>query len=261
MTFQSGIIIIESLGWNITIIDLAVALFAVIMAFVGMAKGFTKIFFSLFGTLAVIIGAVLLANTVGGWLQGPFGHLVQDPAANWIAGLDPEGAPAVFTQAYNWSDASVRAEMIPLVLSRMGIPATLAGIITDTGIFNSLFEGFGEAALVDVLPQALASLAMTIIAFVLLIIILSIVVFIIRRLFENLTSFRLFGGINRILGLALGLAEAYLIVSILLTVVSYFPSEGFLSAIYQQIDQSVITKFLVQNNWIGNWLINTILPK
>ena len=67
MSYEAGIIIIESLGWQITLIDAIVALFALIMAFVGLAKGFTKIFFSLFGTLAVIVGAVLLAGTVG-WL-------------------------------------------------------------------------------------------------------------------------------------------------------------------------------------------------
>ena len=128
----------------------------------------------------------------------------------------------------------------------------------DVFIFPSLFEGFGEAALIDVLPGAVASLAMTIIAFVLLIIVLTIVVIIIRRLVERLMSFALLGGINRVLGFVIGLAEAYLIISILLTVVAYLPSEGFMSAIYQQIDASTITKFLVEHNWIGNWLLTTI---
>lgn len=259
MSYEAGIIIIESLGWQITLIDLIVGLFALIMAFVGLAKGFTKIFFSLFGTLAVIIGAVLLAGTVGGWLAGPFGHFVSDPTASWLAEIDAAQEIHIFSEVIDWSVAENRAQYIPLVLSSMGLPATLSGIITDTGLFNSLFEGFGEAALIDVLPGAVATLAMTIVAFILLLIVFTIVVIIIRRLFERLTSITLFGGLNRLLGFVLGLAEAYLIISILLTIVAYLPSEGFMSAIYQQIDASTITKFLVQNNWIGNWLLNTIL--
>ena len=258
MSYEAGIIIIESLGWQITLIDAIVALFALIMAFVGLAKGFTKIFFSLIGTLAVIVGAVLLAGTVGGWLTGPFGHFVSEPTANWLAQIDAEQEIHIFSQVIDWTVAENRSQYIPLVLSAMGLPATLSGIITDTGLFNSLFEGFGEAALIDVLPGAVASLAMTIIAFVLLIIVLTIVVIIIRRLVERLMSFALLGGINRVLGFVIGLAEAYLIISILLTVVAYLPSEGFMSAIYQQIDASTITKFLVEHNWIGNWLLTTI---
>ena len=38
MSYEAGIIIIESLGWQITLIDAIVALFALIMAFVGLAK-------------------------------------------------------------------------------------------------------------------------------------------------------------------------------------------------------------------------------
>ncbi len=252
-------IAIELLGVQIAVVDIVIALFALIMAFVGLRKGFTKIFFGLFGTLAVIVGAVLLASTVGGWLTGPFGNLVSSPAANWLAQIDAEQEIQIFSEIIDWTVAENRELYIPLVLSAMGLSATLSGVITGTGLFDSLSEGFGEAALIDVLPDYIASLAMTIIAFVLLIIVLAIVVTLLRRFFVLFATFSILGGINRLLGFIAGLLEAYLIISVLLVVVAYLPSEGFMSALYQQIDGSVITKFLVENNWIGNWLLSTIL--
>lgn len=72
MSFESGIFIFESMGISIALIDVIVVLFGLILMFAGMARGFVKVFFSLFGTLLVIVGSVLLAKTVGGWLTGGF---------------------------------------------------------------------------------------------------------------------------------------------------------------------------------------------
>ena len=261
MSFESGIFIFESMGISIALIDVIVVLFGLILMFAGMARGFVKVFFSLFGTLLVIVGSVLLAKTVGGWLTGGFGGFVQDPITNWMMNIDAEQDIKLFSTVVDWTNPENRANYIPVALSMLGLPATISGIITDTGMLDGMFESFGEAALIDVLPAGLTSIIMTIIAFILLLIILGIVMVIIKRALTNLTKFRLFGGINRLLGLILGLAQAYLIVSVILVAVSYIPTDGFLSVIHQQIDASCITKFLVQNNWIGNWLLSTIFPQ
>lgn len=255
MTYLTGMFFADGAGF--AIIDIVVLAFILILGLIGLAKGFTKLFFSLFGTLIVIFGSVLLAGTVGSWLVGPFGHIVSDPIANAIAGLDDGQAIQIFTTPIDWANPDNHG-LIQIVLERIGIPATFASLLMATGVFNGMFASFGEAVLAEVLPNAVASVAMTVVAFVFLLIILSIVVFILRRILIRLTSFKLFGGINRVLGFVLGLAEAYLIVSIILTAIAYLPIEGFMSGLRSQIDASVITKFLFEHNWIANWLISSI---
>jgi len=93
---------------------------------------------------------------------------------------------------------------------------------------------------------------------VLLLIVLGIAMVFIRKLFVGITKYRLLGGINKLLGFLFGALQAYVIVSIVLTVLTLIPLQGLLDIVYQQIDASVITKFLAQNNFIGNWLIATI---
>ena len=76
---MNGFITIEALGLSVAIVDLIVVLYALIMALIGIKKGFIKMLFKLFGTLAVVIGAVLLASSLSEALIGPIGHFIQNP--------------------------------------------------------------------------------------------------------------------------------------------------------------------------------------
>ena len=252
MTNFSGMFFADGAG--LTTIDIVVVAFILIIGLIGMAKGFTKLFFSLFGTLIIIVGAVMLAKPVGSLLVGPFGHIVSDPIANRIAGLDDGQAIQIFTTQIDWANPDNHS-LIAIALERIGLPAAFATLLSATGIVNSMFEGFGNAVLAETLPNAVASVAMTVIAFLFMIIILTIVMFILRRFLISLTSFKLFGGINRVLGLVLGLLEAYLIVSVILAIIAYLPIGGFMDGLRAQIDASAITRFLFKNNWIASWLL------
>lgn len=260
MTTSNGLVAISVLGMEIGIIDLIVVLYILIMALIGIKRGFVKMLFKLCGTLAIIIGAVLLARPFGEALVSPIGHFIENPITEWMAGLTTESGIQIFTQSFNWGDPAVQNELLPMALSAMGLPSFLSGIIVDLGIFSSMLEGVGEVALIDVLPAGITAIAMTVIAFVILLIVLAILVYVIKRLLTNLTEFSLFGGINKILGFIFGLVQAYLVVSVILAVVSYIPAPGILETIQAQIEASYVVKLLAENNWIGNWLITTILP-
>ena len=106
MTYFNGMFFANGAG--LATIDLVVIVFILILGIIGMAKGFTKLFFSLFGTLIVIVGAVLLARPVGSLLVGPFGHIVSDPIANSIAGLDDGQAIQIFTTPIDWANPENR---------------------------------------------------------------------------------------------------------------------------------------------------------
>ena len=260
MSFSGGMITVDSIGLSVAIVDAVILLYALVMVVIGIKQGFVKMMFRLFGTLAIIIGAVLLTPSVADFLVGPLGHFVEAPVAEWMSGLTTESGLQIFTQPFNWGSEATRSELLPIAYSAMGVPAFVSGILTDIGLFNGFFEGVGEVALVDILPAGIASLAITIITFILLLIVLAIVVALIKKVLADLAEYRLFGTINKVLGFALALAQVYVIVSVILTVVAYIPVPGIFEAIQSQIEISSITKFLAENNWIGNWLVTSILP-
>ncbi len=257
---MNGFITIEALGLSIAIVDLIVVLYALIMALIGIKKGFIKMLFKLFGTLAVVIGAVLLASSLSEALMGPIGHFIEDPITEWMSGLTTESGIEIFTQEFNWAYASVQQELLPMALTAMGLPNFVSGIIIDIGLFSGVLAEAGTCALIDVLPAAMTAIAMRIIAFVVLLIVLGIALFFVKRLLTNLTEFRLFGGINKILGFIFAMAQVYVIVSVVLAIISYLPAPGILESIQANIEASYVTKLLAENNWIGNWLISTVLP-
>jgi len=257
---MNGFITIEALGLSVAIVDVIIVLYALVMALIGIKKGFVKMLFKLFGTLAVVIGSVLLAGALSEALIGPIGHFVQNPITEWMGGLTTESGIEIFTQQFNWADAGVREELLPMALTAMGLPNFVSGIIIDIGLFNGVLAEAGTCALIEVLPAAITAIAMRIIAFVVLLIALSIVLFVIKRLLTSLTEFSLFGGINKILGLAFALAQAYIIISVVLALISYIPAPGILESIQSNIEASYVAKLLAENNWIGNWLISTVLP-
>ena len=260
MFLSGGMITIDAIGLSVTIIDLIIALYFVVMALIGIKRGFVKMLFKICGTLAVVTGAVLLASTVAGALIGPLGHFIENPITDWMVGLTTESGIEIFTQPFNWGDSAVQEELLPMALAAMGLPNFLSGILIDIGVFGSLLEGAGEVALIEVLPAGLTTIIMTIASFVLLLIVFGILLIIIKRFLTTLTEFRLFGAVNKVLGCIFGLAQAYILVSLLLTIVVYIPVPGILNAIQSQIDISYIAKLLAENNWIGSWLIQSILP-
>ena len=259
MTFSGGLITIEAIGLSVAIVDVVVVLYALIMACIGIKRGFVKMLFDLCGTLAIVVGAILLTPYLADFLVGPFGHFIETPVAEWMSNLSTESGLQIFTQPYNWGDAGTRSELLPIAITAMGAPSFVSGIITSTGLFNAFFEGVGEVALVEVLPAGISSLAFTIISFIILLIALAVVVSLLKKILSSLAEIKLFGAINKFVGFAMGLAQVYVIVSVVLTVVSYIPVAGLFEIIQSQIEISTVTKFLAENNFIGNWLVSSLL--
>ena len=140
MTFSGGMIIVDAIGRSVAIVDAIILLYALVMIVIGIRQGFVKMLFKLFGTLAVVIGAVLLTPTVADLLVGPFGHLIEAPVAEWMSGLTTQSGLPIFTQPFNWGSEATRSELLPIAYSAMGVPTFVSGILTDIGLFNGFFE-------------------------------------------------------------------------------------------------------------------------
>ena len=244
-------------GLEIAIIDGVIYGLAIILGIVGLVKGFSQQFFALFGTLAVLIGAVLLAGIVADWIQPLGGEQLQGAITSWMEGLDAGVAEGDrwFTVAKDWTtDANVAG-----ALTALGLPAFVSGIASAP--VKSVFAEFGTCRLVDVLPSVLTRWEFVAIAFVLLVIVLTIVVALLKNAFRKANEIKLVNGVDKLLGLTLGVAEVYVIALAFFTLLSLLPNT-FLpevqDAIRAQIELSTCAKWLNENNWLSGILMGIL---
>ncbi len=248
----------------ISYMDAAFIVVLLIYVVIGLFRGLAKQVFSLFGFLAAVVLAVLLCSAVAGWLKPMFGESLEGSFREWIvakdSGIENE-ADKLFTVAKNWtSEANVTA-----ALTGLGLPSLLSGMFS--GLVKTTFAEFGSSAvLADVLPPVLADWVLVAISFVALLIIFLILIAIIKMFVFKFIEVAHIGWLDKLLGVAGGALQAYVIVSValtvLLTLLSNVPVlsgiQGFLA---EQAQISAGGKFpifhwIYSNNWIGNWLVS-----
>ena len=248
-----------------TYMDLAVLILAAIFLLIGLSQGFAKQLISLFGVLFVVIVSVLLCAQVASLisplvrppLESSFISLMQDKDAAYVE------ADKIFTVVKDWTDES----NVNMALTRLGLPSFLSGILYGT--VSSIFASFGTAKLVDVFTPILAGWALTAIAFVLLMIVLGVGVIIIKKLILKFASLPSVKNWDKFLGMILSLAKVYigisltlaLVLTTLASVTLLSPIQNFLiwQANLSQGGKIPVFAFLVNNNFIGEWLIKIIV--
>jgi len=252
-----GLIMLGGVG--ISILDILLVVAVLVFALIGLKKGFGDQLLGLLGTLGVLVGSIFLAPLIAGWLEptgigrwitGELTKWVTDSGAKWVAA--EAGRADIFTLPLNWADEAVRGANMPDALKALGVPALMSDILG----LNGVFAGFGDAGiLIDALPAWLTGLALTAIAFAMLLLVLSIVLAILRRIFKKITKIRIFGAADKILGVVLGLAKAYLIVSVILSLLIIIPPSFFgMEFMNRSVDASTITKFFYEHNPITELL-------
>ena len=250
---------------TMTYMDLAVLILAAVFLLIGLSQGLAKQLLSLFGIVFVIAVSILLCVHVAAlispmfrpWLESSFTTLMQNKDAAVAEG------DKIFTVEKDWTDdGNVNA-----ALTALGLPAFLSGILYGT--VSGIFADFGTAKLIDVFPPVLAGWALTAISFLALVIILGVLVIVIKRLILKFASLPSVKDWDRILGMLLSLVKLYLGVSATLALIlTTFASVSFLSPVQNfliwQADLSQAGKvpvfsFLVNHNFIGEWLIKIIV--
>lgn len=237
-------------GTNITWTDGVVAIIIVAFLIHGLAKGAVKQLFGFISVIVVVAASVMLAKVAAQLLAIPFGGAIENSIVNWIEGLDSAAVEGdrIFTVVKDWTlESNVVGALITL-----GVPSWGSGLLQ--GAVYSTFAGFGQAKLVDVLPPVFASWILTAIGFILLIIIFTIVVLILKNIFVKATEKGAVKGIDRLLGMAIGAVVAYIIVCGLLLAIQVIPGgimDGVRNSLNNQIEQSIWTKFLYENNLLG----------
>lgn len=246
------------------VIDIAIILTLVIFAIIGFKKGLLKSIISLFSWIVCIIIAVLTAKYVAGWINGiyNFAGLIGNKIATSLAKTNE-----FFTQAINVYESSGKDALIAAIPSNINklLKQLITVVFNHTAVDMSSTETIGT-----VVGSSLGHICMVIISGILVFIVLKIAVALLNKLFDKISNTKILGGLNKVLGLILGLlkgAVIIIIVNCVLVGLSLVPAvnktitpiiqdnthvEKF---IYNKTDE-LAGKYLIEGNMIQDWLTN-----
>lgn len=242
------------------IIDIAIVLVVVISTIIGYKKGFLKSVLSLFSWVVCLLIAVFTAKYVAGWLNGlyDFSALIGNKISKSLIGSNE-----FFTKAI--SSFANKEEIIAT------LPADLNGLLKQLikVVFSTASVDMTSSATIGSFVGAcLGDICVVVAAGLLVFIVLKVVVSILSRLFDKIDKTVILGGLNKLLGLALGLLRAGVIIigiNIVLVSTSLIPASNKLinnvikdnthveKVIYNKTDE-LFGKYVIEGDTVKNWI-------
>ena len=225
------------------ILDLIIAAIIIIYMFISAKRGFAR-------TVAELVGYVLaiyIAFTFGGVLA----EAVYDGA------IEPAIVETVSEKVTVTANANIDETVDNIWNSLPGFISNTAEnfSITPETLKTEIVEGYSEGATSATFAQSAADtiaqpiivpLLKTVIGLILFVV-LMFVVKILAKIINRAFSLPLIGGINRALGGIIGIFKGAIISAVFVFVVLFiisFTDNGFLIFTYENIEQSVLFKFL-----------------
>lgn len=242
------------------IIDVAVILVFVISAIIGLKTGLLKSVLSVFSWGVCLIIAIFTAKYVAGWINGlyDFSGLLGNKISTSLTNLNE-----FFGQSIN--SFANKEEIIN------SLPSNLNGLLKQLikAVFStSTVDMTSNETIGSFVGTILGEISMVIIAGLLVFIVLKIVIALLSKLFDNIEKTKVLGGLNKILGLVLGLARAALIVVVIncvLVGLSLIPAVNKVitpaikdnthveKVIYNKTDQ-LFGKYVIEGDTVKNWI-------
>ena len=238
-------------SFSATVDIVALCLFTA-YALYGLIRGFTKTFFSVFGTMIGLVLAILIAPSVVTFLQN--NHSLLDTMSNSfggvVQGLLPKGL--INTPLMGASQENLN-----------GVATIIANAVLSLKGNASVSP---EATIGEAVASIFAYYVLLIICIIGLFIIFKIIFFIIGEIVKKAYANKVVASVDRLLGLALGVINGIFNLGIILLIISIIPIP-FFQQITLSISDTVFTKFvqniniyqLILNAIVNNNIIGTIL--
>lgn len=177
----------------------------VIFCFVGLFRGFFATLVTLFKSIITIGGAILLSKPIASaLLPTGIGSAIVSPIDSWLLSVN--------SQAFGMSvTAETDVSFIASSLSETGIPSLFADPIARF----ALTMADGEMTLSLAVSRSITYYILIVIAFLVVLLVLNLLMLILRKLTARINKIPFVGVFNRILGLLLGAAYGFVIVSLI----------------------------------------------
>ncbi len=244
------------------IIDVVIIALLVIFGLIGFKKGFLKSILSLFSWIVCLVVAVLTAKYVAGWINGiyDFSALIGDKIAKGLVKSNEFFATSINTFANK--DAVISA--IPDGTNKL-LTQLIKIVFSNTAVDWQSTSSIGS-----IMGASLGHIVMIVIAGILVFVVLMIVVALLTKFLNKIASTKIIGGLNKILGLCLGVIKAGCIIVIIngvLIALSLVPTVNKMITpviqdntyvekfVYNQTDKYV-GKYIIEGDVIDNWVDN-----
>ena len=224
-------------------VDIVALIFVGVFALWGLIRGFTKTFFSAFGTMLSLLFAVLLCSTVANFLQEKFALVTTISESVSVALSDAFGAELMNATLRDVSagyleNAGLNGLLVELVLSmqtELPLDTTLNMIICPTVSYYIVL----------------------IISVIALFIIFKIIFFLIGEIVKKLYKNRTIATFDKFFGFALGLLHGIISLELIIMAISVIPIP-ILQDVYSAIQTSTFANFIEDIN-LFNLIINAVI--
>jgi len=249
------------------VLDIAIVLVLVIFAIIGLKKGFLHQVLSLFSWVVCIFVAVLVAKYVAGWINGiyNFSGLIGGKIEESLIKSNEFFAKTVSSFENFPAEGGGAKNIINSIPE--GTNGFLSQIIKLVFTHSSV-DMASEQTIASFVGASLGHISMVIISGILVFIVLMIVVALLRKLIDKIAKTKIIGGLNKILGVVLGLIKAagiVIVVNCLLVGLSLIPAvnktitpiiqdntqiEKF---VYNKTDE-IVGKYVIEGEMLQDWI-------
>ncbi len=242
------------------IIDVAIVLGVAISTFIGWKKGLLRSVLSFFSWFVCLLVAIFTAKYIAGWINGiyDFSALLGNKISKSLAGTNE-----FFSRTIN-SFANTEEIINSLPSNTNGLLKQLIKVIFSNNSVNMT----SSETVGSFVGDCLGDICIVIIAGLIVFIILKIVVALLSKFFDKIEKTKILGGLNKILGLILGLLRAGLIIiicNIVLVGISLVPTANKIikplikenttveKVIYNTTDK-LFGKYVIEGDTVKNWV-------
>lgn len=216
-------------------IFVAVILILVVMALIGLKRGFIKTVFSLVSTIVALVMTALLSPLVSEWMQN------SDTISQFFTGKVKETIPVEQTDTARKTDEEI--------IESLGLP----GYMEETLLKNNTAVIYNELevkknSIKEYIVAGIVSIVINAIAFMATFLIIRIALWLLCYFLDLVSRLPVLRQVNKIAGLAAGLFQGLLYVWIFCILLMVFGFGDFGTYVYDCINESSILTFIFDSN-------------
>lgn len=229
-----------------SILDIIVLVILGLFVLIGLWRGFLRTLLSLFGNLASLTVAILLAQPVSKFVNNIIN--ISDMLASRIVGVITNILPVIEEGQELTRDEIINGLTGSKLLNSLITPFIKEGTYTST---SSLANSIGES---------LGALAMIALTAIVLFFLIKLVIFILAKIFDAITKAHAINGLDRVLGGICGLIKGCILVFSALSVLYALSSLPFISSWFDGLINESNISLQIYNHIqdFFSWLVQKI---
>lgn len=214
------------------IADIVVIAIILVIASITAVRGFLKCLIGFVGTVFSVVLALAFCKAVSALLQNQFG---------WLTGLS-----TFFAERFSTIDGLNVVVSSTDQLSDFNVAQFIISAIASA--FSGGEEIPAGTTMAELMAPVVAQLLLNIISFLIVFILIKVICFILNKtLGEVIKHIPIVRSVNALLGFAVGVIEAVLLISGVLSLVMFFP----IDPLREFITSTTVMNFFYENNFAG----------